>query len=234
MIMLLVVACQAPNQPYAPVVDGWRQDKGDYYRVKAGDTLYAIAWYYDCDVRELAKMNHIASPYIIHAGEKIYFSARTRTSSSQKSFDSTPQRKVAPKIVPVGKGIASLKVAPGLWLLPTQGTVITHFDEQKLDNKGIDIAGVHRQPIYASLDGKVVYNGNGLIGYGNLIIIKHSEEYLSAYANNDINLVKEGEFVKRGQKIALMGKSSNQLPCVHFEIRYQGKPVNPMKYLNLT
>lgn len=234
MIMLLVVACQAPNQTYAPVVDGWRQqDKGDYYRVKAGDTLYAIAWYFDCDVRELAKMNHIAPPYIIHAGEKIYFFARTNNVSSQKSSHFPGKGKLAPKVASSERG-TPLKIEQRLWLLPTQGTIMTHFDEQKLENKGIDIAGTHRQPIYASLDGKVVYNGNGLMGYGNLIIIKHSEEYLSAYANNDLNLVKEGEMVKRGQKIALMGKSGNQSPRLHFEIRYQGKPVNPTKYLNLT
>ncbi len=116
------------------------------------------------------------------------------------------------------------------WMWPTQGRTITEFSEAKF-SKGIDIAGTTGQAIYASAAGKVVYSGAGLRGYGKLVIIKHNAIYLSAYAHNQLILVKEGQTVLRGQKVAEMGNTDADQVKLHFEIRQMGKPVDPMKYL---
>jgi lipoprotein NlpD len=118
------------------------------------------------------------------------------------------------------------------WTIPAQGKVIGEFSETA-NRKGIDIAGTLGQPVYASAAGKVVYSGSGLRGYGKLIIIKHNKTYLSAYAHNDKVLVKEGESVTRGQKIAAMGNTDASEVKLHFEVRRFGKPVDPAKYLPL-
>jgi lipoprotein NlpD len=118
------------------------------------------------------------------------------------------------------------------WTIPAQGKLVGEFSETA-NRKGIDIAGTLGQPVYASEAGKVVYSGSGLRGYGKLIIIKHNKTYLSAYAHNDKILVKEGESVTRGQKIAAMGKTDTDQIKLHFEVRRFGKPVDPAKYLPL-
>jgi lipoprotein NlpD len=117
------------------------------------------------------------------------------------------------------------------WAWPTSGaaTVVASFDEQR--NKGLDIAGKPGDPVLASADGRVVYAGAGLRGYGNLIILKHNNTYLSAYAHNQALLVKEDQTVRKGQKIAEMGSSDADRVKLHFEIRRQGKPVDPARYL---
>lgn len=118
------------------------------------------------------------------------------------------------------------------WLWPTKGKVIRGFSSVENGNKGLDITGRMGQPIKASANGFVVYAGNALRGYGNLVIIKHNDVYLSAYAHNQKLLVKEGQSVKAGQTIATMGRiDANSEPTLHFEIRYQGKSVNPSRYL---
>ena len=116
------------------------------------------------------------------------------------------------------------------WLWPAQGRILSGFSEAT-GSKGLDIAGKAGQPIYAAAAGKVVYSGSGLRGYGNMVIIKHNASYLSAYAHNQKVLVKEGQSVTRGQKIALMGDSDADQVKLHFEIRLMGKPVDPLKYL---
>ena len=115
------------------------------------------------------------------------------------------------------------------WIWPGNGPVLAGFDEAK--NKGLDIGGTAGEPVLASADGKVVYAGAGLRGYGNLIILKHNNVYLTAYAHNQSLLVKEDQSVKKGQKIAEMGNSDADRVKLHFEVRRQGKPVDPAKYL---
>ncbi|MCY5192336.1 murein hydrolase activator NlpD, partial [Salmonella enterica subsp. enterica serovar 1,4,[5],12:i:-] len=117
------------------------------------------------------------------------------------------------------------------WRWPTDGKVIENFGASEGGNKGIDIAGSKGQAIVATADGRVVYAGNALRGYGNLIIIKHNDDYLSAYAHNDTMLVREQQEVKAGQKIATMGSTGTSSTRLHFEIRYKGKSVNPLRYL---
>ncbi|WP_264877856.1 peptidoglycan DD-metalloendopeptidase family protein [Vibrio agarivorans] len=117
------------------------------------------------------------------------------------------------------------------WLWPTKGRVVKNFAAGDQGNKGIDIAGQRGQAVVSTADGSVVYSGNALRGYGNLVIVKHNDDYLSAYAHNDKLLVNEGQSVKAGQQIATMGSSGAASVRLHFEIRYQGKSVNPKKYL---
>ncbi|CNF08149.1 murein hydrolase activator NlpD [Yersinia nurmii] len=117
------------------------------------------------------------------------------------------------------------------WKWPTDGKTIDSFSASEGGNKGIDIAGSRGQPIFATANGRVVYAGNALRGYGNLIIIKHNDDYLSAYAHNDTMLVREQQEVKAGQKIATMGSTGTSSVRLHFEIRYKGKSVNPLRYL---
>jgi lipoprotein NlpD len=117
------------------------------------------------------------------------------------------------------------------WAWPASGKVIETFSTSGRVNKGIDIAGQRGQPIQSTRSGKVVYSGTGIAGYGNLIIIKHDETYLSAYAHSEKVLVKEGDEVKAGQKIAEMGDSGTDRVMLHFEIRREGKPVDPLGFL---
>ncbi|MTD37090.1 murein hydrolase activator NlpD [Erwinia sp. CPCC 100877] len=117
------------------------------------------------------------------------------------------------------------------WRWPTEGKIIENFSAAEGGNKGIDIAGSKGQAVIATASGRVVYAGNALRGYGNLIIIKHNDDYLSAYAHNDTMLVREQQEVKAGQKIATMGSTGTSSTRLHFEIRYKGKSVNPLRYL---
>lgn len=134
-------------------------------------------------------------------------------------------------VTPVANNNSNSNAKISQWLWPTKGRVIKTFSTGDQGNKGIDIAGQRGQPIVSTAAGTVVYSGNALRGYGNLIIIKHNDDYLSAYAHNDQLLVREGQTVTAGQRIATMGSSGTNSVRLHFEIRYQGKPVNPQRYL---
>lgn len=137
----------------------------------------------------------------------------------------------------IAKAAPAPKPVPGVpdsalgWAWPASGKVIEEFHETR--NKGIDISGKEGDAVLAAGDGQIVYSGSGLRGYGNLVIIKHTDDYISAYAHNKQILVKQGQAVKRGQRIAELGKSDADTPKLHFEIRRQGKPVDPLKYLPL-
>ena len=117
------------------------------------------------------------------------------------------------------------------WVWPAQGRLVETFSKAESGNKGIDIAGARGSNVVAAADGKVVYSGNALRGYGNLVIIKHTDTFLSAYAYNDTIVVKEREWVSAGQTIAKMGSSGTNSVKLHFEVRYRGKSLDPMKYL---
>ncbi|WP_411753393.1 murein hydrolase activator NlpD [Serratia sp. (in: enterobacteria)] len=137
----------------------------------------------------------------------------------------------APAATPPASSTASNSAPVSTWKWPTDGKIIDNFSSSEGGNKGIDISGSRGQPIVATADGRVVYAGNALRGYGNLIIIKHNDDYLSAYAHNDTMLVREQQEVKAGQKIATMGSTGTSSVRLHFEIRYKGKSVNPLRYL---
>lgn len=218
---------------------------GDFYTVKAGDSLMSISRKSGVSYSNLIKINHLQKPYGIYTGQRIYLKSN---SSSESLADRTPQKVVpvaggntqtttaSSTAVPASVASAPTKVVSGKsravsgvsWMWPARGTVIRNFSST---NKGIDIAGSRGQNVNAAASGQVVYSGNALRGYGNLIIINHDNEYLSAYAHNDMLLVKEGQRVKKGQVIAKMGSTDASRVMLHFEIRYRGNSVNPRKYL---
>ena len=206
----------------------------DQHTVKAGDTVYSIAWQYGLDQRQLAAWNNLDNTGLIYPGQSL----RLSPPSGYASAGSQPESASA---APVRSASTTNKVqrpaAPGpaqsvgSWQWPTTGTVISAYGASAKTQSGIQIGGRKRQPIYAAAAGEVVYSGNGLPGYGELVIIKHNADYLSAYGHNDSLSVKEGEHVKLGQRIAQMGNGPDQRPLLHFEIRRHGEPVNPMRYL---
>jgi len=221
------------------------------HRVKKKETLYSIAFRYGVDFRSLAKTNRIKPPYRIFVGDKITVipqaNSPTRVAGI-KSRTTEPTRTTAAKttastgnkaVTRASKQQTGVKRAKGrsynsnrkvYWGWPARGKLVTTFSP-KDHRKGIDIRGKVGNKVIAADSGDVVYSGNGLLGYGNLIIIRHNSSYLSAYGHNRKLLVKEGTKVKKGQKIAEMGRTRKKGAILHFEIRRNGKPVNPVRYL---
>jgi lipoprotein NlpD len=200
----------------------------DSVTVRKGDTLYAIAQRYNMTISQLASINGLRSPYTIKPGQTLQLSSTQSYRAAPTT--KTPTRKSTATRKPVTASLPddNRKVS---WQWPVHGKLITTFKSNKTGRKGIDIAGTEGKAVKAAAPGKVVYSGNGLISYGNLVIIRHNRTYLSAYAHNRKLLVKEGDSIRAGQKIAELGKTGTDSPRLHFEIRKNGKPVNPLKYL---
>lgn len=203
-----------------------------YYQVKEGDTLYAIGLRSGYGYQRLAKWNEIKPPYLIQAGQLIKLFKPDKDFMPSKPITQQSETRMKGRNGAQKKSDISIdnkKMLKLHWQWPIKGRILTNFF--KSGNKGIDIQGKKGQPVKAAAMGKVVYSGNGLIGYGNLLIIKHNEHYLSAYGYNERLLVKEGQWVKSGQIVAEVGKGVNSKDSLHFEIRKNGKPVNPVNYL---
>jgi len=228
LLILLLTACTFTQEKPAPIVDLRNQQalQQGYYVVSRGETLYFIAWRLGKDYRDLANINQLAPPYPLKAGEKIYLQAKVQHyRPSQKPEKPKP---IARKGKPSYKAPSYLPVRH--WLSPASGTVIKGYSEF---NKGINIAGKLGEAIRSTAAGEVVYAGSGLRGYGKLLLIKHNDIYLSAYAHNKVLLVHEGQFVKAGQMIAEMGSTGANRVMLHFELRKRGKPVNPLRYVKI-
>ena len=197
---------------------------------RKGDTLYRLSKWYGVSVERLAQLNQLKKPYIIQPGQTIFLKPLNTAGKSTTAKAKTPT--VTSTIKPPAQQSATISWPKSVrWQWPVKGKVVKKYNRKRNDAKGIDIAGKRGDAIAASAEGKVVYSGSGLISYGNLIIIKHNKTFLSAYAYNRKLLVKEGDIVKAGQKIAEMGNKDKLSPRLHFEIRKNGKPVDPMKYL---
>ena len=226
---LLAAAC-APRAP-APVVERAPAPPARplYRVVNPGDTLYSIAWEADLDHRRLARWNRIPPPYRIRPGQRL----RLRPPSGAADR-AAPGRASAP--APRGQRPAGRRPVPAagaaavVWQWPLRGRVIRRFNPRRR-SKGIDIAAPAGTPVRAAAAGRVVYRGSGLRGYGRLIIIKHDETFLSAYAHNKKILVRQGQRVRRGERIATVGRSGTDRDKLHFEIRHRGRPVDPLRYL---
>jgi lipoprotein NlpD len=216
--------------------------KPGYYTVKPGDTLTRIALENGQSPRDIAAWSQVENPNRIEvgqvlritppSGQEVQVQPVTRSTVSAGSLTQPPSS--APATAASTAAAGDIRPAPSTdkeinWLWPTNGVVLAGFDEVK--NKGLDIGGAAGDPVLAAADGRVVYVGAGLRGYGNLIILKHNNVYLTAYAHNQTLLVKEDQAVTRGQKIAEMGSSDADRVKLHFEVRRQGKPVDPAKYL---
>lgn len=231
--LLFLCSC-SEREGLAPVVEvKWREanNHAKQHIVERGDTLYAIAFRYDQDYRQLALANHLQRPYTLRVGQAIRLQP---TGSSMPVRTGMPGRNNAITAKPVWQShpapMDRARLSYSHWIWPAHGKVVANYAPQQ-GKKGIDIAGHKGMKIRAAASGTVAYAGNGLSGYGNLIIIKHDNQYLTAYGNNLRNLVREGQYIKAGQPIAEMGIVDRRFYGVHFEIRKAGKPVNPLNYL---
>ncbi|MGW8465025.1 peptidoglycan DD-metalloendopeptidase family protein [Pseudomonas sp. CLCA07] len=256
----LLVGCSSTKSSSVGVVEGNKAapqrpvvTTGQYV-VRPKDTLFSIAFRYGWDYKALAARNNIPTPYTIHPGQIIRFDGRTGSTptAAANASGSAPSSSLKTTVIrrqPNGATTTTEVVTPSVaskqtpaplppagpaptgWGWPSNGILIGKFSSNGSLNKGIDIAGDLGQPVLAASDGTVVYAGSGLRGYGELVIIKHSETYVSAYGHNRRLLVREGQQVKVGQTIAEMGSTGTDRVKLHFEIRRQGKPVDPLQFL---
>jgi lipoprotein NlpD len=213
-VVTLVSACSAPSYLDGPPTQ---------HIVRRGETLFSIAWRYGKDQAALARWNQLGDGSLIYPGQVIRLTpppgGNTRSAPSSS-------RRPAPRPLPPVPA-----EPPPPWSWPTAGTVSVPFGGKPGTGTGILIDGNPGQPVRAAASGTVVYAGSGLIGYGQLIILKHNDTYLSAYGYNASLLVKEGEKINKGQRIATMGEGPERKARLHFEIRRNGKPVNPRQFL---
>jgi lipoprotein NlpD len=214
---------------YAPVYAPGEERRQNIraHTVRSGETLYSIAFRYGLDYKEIADANGISKPYTIFVNQKLRLVGKPVVVA--KKVNKTPSKQVAkaPTKAPLSK-IQSSKID---WRWPAAGSVIKPFSLSGDVNKGVDIGGTLGESVLAAADGVVVYAGGGLRGFGKLVIVKHSDQYLSAYGHNRAIRVKEGQKVKVGQVIAEIGSSGTDREMLHFEIRKDGKPADPMIYL---
>lgn len=228
-----------------------REAKDGVYTVQRGDTLYSIAMAFGVDVRDLARWNELQDASVLRVGQSVRVTPPAETAAVTVTpvtpSGSTEVRPLpapgapaaaaplppaaVPESAPAAKPDAPVAAAPptAQWLCPAAGTVIDGFDAPR--NKGIDIGGIEGAAVKAAADGEVVHVGSALRGYGNLVIIRHPGDYVTAYGHNRKILVTQGQQVKRGQQIAELGRTDADRPKLHFEIRHQGKPLDPVKYL---
>lgn len=223
------------------------------YRVVRGDTLYGIAFRHGLDYREVARWNGIGAPYTIYPGQTLRLKpgaattgrpiasgvkpAPIRAPPPPTTRAPPPAARTSPPATRPTPGTPSRVVSTPspvgaiVWRWPADGQIVGRFVAGDQTRQGVDIAGNAGQPVRASADGVVVYSGAGLVGYGELVIIKHSDEWLSAYGHNRRRLVAEGESVKTGQQVAEMGRTGASRDMLHFEIRRNGRPVDPLPLL---
>ncbi|MFW2404071.1 MAG: peptidoglycan DD-metalloendopeptidase family protein [Gammaproteobacteria bacterium] len=197
-----------------------------YHVVESGDTIYSIAFRYDVDQRALMAWNGIDNAALIRVGQRLRLSPPSGSSGAAPPPRSAgSSRSTKPQSTP------SQPAQSVRWQWPSDGAVIAVYGSSTKTRSGIQIGGKQGQPVRAASGGRIVYAGTALAGYGHLLIIKHNNDYLSAYGHNDRLLVKEGDQVAAGQRIADMGIGPGKRPLLHFEIRLRGEPVNPVGYL---
>ena len=243
---------------YMGVAD--RRPAADYHIVRRGENLYRIAEFYNLDYRSLARVNGINRRYEIYPGDQLSLNGvapkqawrrepaiyvpPVRSRPRDPIYTSVPASRDYPitvasfntssiktTVAPVERTSWGSLHSPDAWIWPIDGQLVRDFRGSGSLHKGIDLRGKLGQPVRAAAAGKVVYAGDGLRSYGNLVIVKHSDKFLSAYAHNRRILVTEGVTVAQGQRIAEMGSSGTDSVKLHFEIRYDGNPVDPLQYL---
>ena len=208
-----LASCSAPGYRGAPAE----------HTVRRGETLYTIAWRYGRDHQDLARWNKLGDGSLIYPGQVLRL---TPPSGRDAGVRRGNRRASAPPLPPIAE-----QPAPR-WSWPTRGNVAVAFGGRPGSGTGVLIAGRPGQAVRAAAGGRVVYSGGGLVGYGQLIIVKHNDSFLSAYGHNSKLLVREGDQVRRGQPIAEMGEGPERKPRLHFEIRRNGKPVDPLTYVS--
>lgn len=261
LVCFLLTACAGqavvPVSDRSPGSNG--QARGDAHIVKSGDTMYSIAFASGVDYRELAAWNKIPPPYVIYPGQKVNlkqppeFEQAALTLPLEASESAIPEplpnadnqtvqnnppepeqpAQVTEEPQPSSQNTTQPSLLPKQvkkWSWPADGKLVEKFSVSR-GNKGIDISGTPGAPVQAAAHGRVVYAGSGLRGYGQLIIVQHSDTFLSAYAHNQRLLVREGDDVRRGQTISEMGNTGTDSVKLHFEIRKQGEPIDPLTVL---
>lgn len=239
------VSASAPEAAAsAPLPGVENAGKPGYYTVVAGDTLKRIAAENGQNWRDVARWNALVNPNVLEVGQVLRVVPPTVQVGAATTRALPPAAPAEPRALdnkmaapaPPSASSAASAAATKLdadedivWMWPASGPVAAGFDETR--NKGLTILGAAGDPVVAAADGRVVYAGSSLRGYGNLVIIKHNDNYLSAYAHNQVLLVKDDQIVRRGQRIAEMGSTDANRVALHFEIRKQGKPVDPAKLL---
>ena len=230
--VLIIVLLSGCNSPTAPVSHRQQPatEKINHHIVSSGETLFSIAWRYEIDTKKLAVINNIKLTDKIFIGQRLSLNSKDLNSREKiNKLSATQSIKRPPYSV---KNIKSLPFLNGEWgwSWPVKGKVLKTFNSSKLF-KGIDIQSDYGSPVFTAAPGIVVYSGNGLRSYGKLIIIRHDENYLSAYAHNKQIFVKENEAVIANQKISESGYTETRNQRLYFEIRERGKPVDPLKHL---
>ncbi|MEZ0601308.1 peptidoglycan DD-metalloendopeptidase family protein [Paraburkholderia sp. IW21] len=202
-----------------------------FYRVERGDTLSKIARSNRQSVQSIARWNNLTNPDSIEIGQVLRVTPPGNAASTGDAIRSSggASASAAPRPAPGDSAPTSAPASTISLVWPADGTVIRRFDGAR--SKGIDISAAAGTPVVAAAPGTVVYAGNGLRGYGNLLIVKHNADYLTAYAHNRVLLVKEGQSVTRGEKIAEMGDTDTDRVMLHFELRYQGRSIDPSRAL---
>ncbi len=202
------------------------QDNPRTHIVRKGETLFSIAWRYGKSTQDIARWNRLGDGSLIYPGQVLRLNGSASSSHRTTAGTSTNTNRRGSRPLP------SIPSQPApKWSWPTKGRININFGAKPGTGTGVLINGKAGQPIYAAASGRVVYAGSGLIGYGQLIILKHNDTYLSAYGYNASLQVKESDQIKKGQKIATMGEGPERKPRLHFEIRRNGKPVNPRQLL---
>lgn len=207
----------------------------DIYIVRPGDTLYSIAWRYGLDYRQLQRWNDIENPRLLQIGQRLRLSPpdpSARAGGTPVAARATPSPEAERPPAPEPSDQAPDRAAgPQQWQWPVPGPVIGTFEDGLVVGHGIDLGGELHTIVRAAASGEVVYSGDGLQAYGRLVIIRHGEDFLSAYAHNSRLLVEAGQHVAAGEPIARMGKTDSGRVLLHFEIRREGTPVDPLNYL---
>lgn len=220
-LLAVLTACGS-----APVGSG-------FYRVERGDTLSKIARSNRQSVQSIVRWNNLTNPDSIEIGQVLRVAppgnAASTSGAVRSSGGGSTSASATPRAAPADSSPSSAPASSISLVWPADGTVIRRFDGA--NSKGIDISAASGTPVMAAAAGTVVYAGNGLRGYGNLLILKHNAEYLTAYAHNRVLLVKEGQTVARGEKIAEMGDTDTDRVMLHFELRYQGRSIDPSRAL---
>jgi len=240
-LLVLALAACGKSQVYRessstrspPPAGSSRAKPGQSVTVRRGDSIYRLALANGISPLDLAVWNGIAPPYTIYPGQKLRLypaDAGTAANTGAASGGAT-RPPVRPTQTPPQPATPPPAGSPFHWRWPTDGQVITRFSASDTTRQGVDIGGRSGQPVRASADGEVVYSGSGLVGYGELVIIKHDEQWLTAYGHNRARLVNEGAKVKAGDQIAEMGRTGAARDMLHFEIRYNGRPVDPLRHL---
>jgi len=206
---------------------------GQTITVQRGDNLSRLGHAYGVSALDLALWNGIEPPYTIYPGQRLrlYPSEAGKNAIASTPPPRTSTTTTQPPQPSTQPPVQTPARSPFNWRWPTDGQIITRFDQSEATRQGVDISGSSGQPVRASVGGLVVYSGSGLVGYGELVIIKHDEQWLSVYGHNRTRLVSEGTQVSAGDQIAEMGRTGAARDMLHFEIRYNGRPVDPLRYL---